>query len=268
MEDTNDTPITTTKDGISSHGVRMKDSDWAKWQAIVSGYTSGAEAFGEVIAVAQMLSIGARAGMEAKAKMVADHSKQINEIFTDLLQTMADQSNLAAEKLASIEQANKAQAEAAAAEVAKAKAAVAEAQAAAATAEDLRADMEQSRAAVRMERNELERQLGETRKDLEDSRGMREQALAEVAAARTEVQALREQSDKDRATIADLRDQLAAAKADIVAEQSARVMADERVKSLTDQIGTKDRLIEALQNHLTTLGHPADSQNTTPETTA
>lgn len=268
MEDTNDTPITTTKDGISSHGVRMKDSDWAKWQAIVSGYTSGAEAFGEVIAVAQMLSIGARAGMEAKAKMVAEHSKQINEIFTDLLQTMADQSNLAAEKLASIEQANKAQAEAAAAEEAKAKAAVAEAQAAAAAAEEAKADLEKSRAAVRMERNELERQLGETRKDLADSRGMREQALTEVAAARTEVQALREQSDKDRATIADLRDQLAAAKADIVAEQSARVMADERVKSLTDQIGTKDRLIEALQSHLTTLGHPADSQNTTPETTA
>ena len=203
--------------GVASHGVRMRDVDWGKWQEISATYPSAADAFADLMALAQMRASGTKAGMQAKAEQVAEYCRQITTA---------------------------------------AHAEVEDAKAEAATAKELAENERNATLALRMERDKLERELRETKKELADSRALREQAMTAAEEAKAATQALQEASSTDKAEIQALKDQLAEMKAALADAENAKKMAEAAVKSKDDQISDKNALISELQAHMALLKRP------------
>ena len=242
--------------GVASHGVRMRDVDWGKWQEISATYPSAADAFADLMALAQMRASGTKAGMQAKAEQVAEYCRQITTCYTDLLNTMDAQTALASSKLIDTEQRCKTKVDAAEDAVAAAHAEVEDAKAEAATAKELAENERNATLALRMERDKLERELRETKKELADSRALREQAMTAAEEAKAATQALQEASSTDKAEIQALKDQLAEMKAALADAENAKKMAEAAVKSKDDQISDKNALISELQAHMALLKRP------------
>ncbi len=261
---------------LKPHGLRIRDEDWDKWQKVVRSYSSAADAFASLVSLAQMRAAGEKAGMSAKVALVDQHTRQIAEIYTEMLTTMEEQCKLAEEKLDDADHRHQVGLKAAHDAEEQARADARAAREEAAEAKQVAAEAERAKAAARAERDIISRDLDNARQDLASSRELRDQARADASAARLEVQSLREANDRAKAEITDLRAQLADARTTITEETTARKLADGEVTSLTAQLAAKDALIQALQAHVASLTQqlstyqaaPINASLNPPDTTA
>lgn len=228
------------KEAAASHGVRMRDADWTRWQEIVGSYPSAADAFGDLMSLAQMRSMGTKAGMSAKVDLVAQHTKQIVDIYTELLQTMDDQSRLSTEKLTEADRRCQVQIQAAHDAEVTAKAETKE-------AKDAATDAIKSRDALRIERDKLA-------EDREAAIRIQKSALNALEVAKEDIKDLRTENTKAKTDInalqtqvTDLQAQLQKIKAQLAEAQIASKLAETEKASLTAQLATKDQTIQVLQ---------------------
>ena len=263
------------KESFPSHGLRVRDPDWEVWQQITKLYPSAADAFSDLMNMAQMRAIGAKAGMSAKSDLVAEHARQITALFNDLLTTMQEQTSLATNRLEEAEKRYQEQIQEARNATSMAQEELEASHSIVASAQEAADNAKKAAMAVTEERDKLVQELAHVRQDLATSRDLCQQAISNEQSAHEEAQVLRDASDHAKSEIADLQAQLAAAKAALAEEQMARKMAEAEVTSLTarlkskdDQLASQNRdkedLISALRDHVASLKQQLAAANQVP----